>query len=252
MPSQYSSNRRILAEAKSFTGIDITYCENLVDLVWGSARPPRPQKPIFSLDAKYAGADHATKLARVRQELEKQKARALVVAMLDEVAWLFNLRGADIEFNPVFFAYAVVTADNAILFVNPDQVSQDVLAQLGQEVQLRPYDAIIPYLKELGSELQVRFFFLFPFRSLAQYEWIQRSASGWTESADRRQNERGGCRSNRTFLHQHRALADRGPQSYQERYGDRGFPRVPYQRRRSARAILCVARGAIEPGCQAV
>ena len=99
----------------------------------------------------------------MRQELEKQKARALVVAMLDEVAWLFNLRGADIEFNPVFFAYAVVTADNAILFVNPDQVSQDVLAQLGQEVQLRPYDAIIPYLKELGSELQVRFFFFFLF-----------------------------------------------------------------------------------------
>ena len=98
---------------------------------------------------------------RVRQELEKQKARALVVAMLDEVAWLFNLRGADIEFNPVFFAYAVVTADSAILFVNPDQVSQDVLAQLGQEVQLRPYDAIIPYLKELGSDLQVRFVFTF-------------------------------------------------------------------------------------------
>jgi Xaa-Pro aminopeptidase len=142
------------SEAKSFAGIDITYCENLVDLVWGSARPPRPQKPIFTLDVKYAGADHTTKLARVRQELEKQKARALVVAMLDEVAWLFNLRGADIEFNPVFFAYAVVTADTAILFVNPEQVSPEVRTQLGQEVQLRPYDACIPYLKELGSDLQ--------------------------------------------------------------------------------------------------
>lgn len=142
------------SEAKTFVGIDITYSENLVDLVWGSARPPRPQKPIFTLDVKYAGADHATKLARVRQELEKQKARALVVAMLDEVAWLFNLRGADIEFNPVFFAYAVVTTDNAMLFVNPEQVSPEVQTQLGQEVQLRPYDACIPYLKELGSDLQ--------------------------------------------------------------------------------------------------
>ena len=94
----------------------------------------------------------------MRKELEKQKARALVVAMLDEVAWLFNLRGSDIDFNPVFFGYAVVTADNAILFVNPEQVSQDVKTQLGQEVQLRPYDAFIPYLKELGAELQVRFF----------------------------------------------------------------------------------------------
>ena len=93
---------------------------------------------------------------RVRQALEKQKARALVVAMLDEVAWLFNLRGADIDFNPVFFGYAVVTTDTAILFVDPQQVSQDVRTQLGQEVQLRPYDAFIPYLKELGTDLQVR------------------------------------------------------------------------------------------------
>ncbi|KAH9038495.1 Creatinase/aminopeptidase [Lactarius pseudohatsudake] len=139
---------------RSFVGIDLTYCENLVDLVWGSARPPRPKNPIFSLDVKYAGVDHATKLAGVRQELEKQNARALVVAMLDEVAWLFNLRGADIDFNPIFFGYAVVTTDNAILFVDPEQVSQDVRAQLGQEVQLRPYDAFIPYLKELGADLQ--------------------------------------------------------------------------------------------------
>ncbi len=98
----------------------------------------------------------------MRQELEKQKARALVVAMLDEVAWLFNLRGADIDFNPIFFGYAVVTTENAILFVDPEQVSQDVRAKLGQEVQLRPYDAFIPYLKELGADLQVRFSSPFP------------------------------------------------------------------------------------------
>jgi Xaa-Pro aminopeptidase len=92
----------------------------------------------------------------VRQELEKQKARALVVTMLDEVAWLFNLRGSDIDFTPVFFAYAVVSADDVHLFVDPTQVSEDVRAQLGQEVQLLPYDKFIPYLKELGAGLQVR------------------------------------------------------------------------------------------------
>ena len=77
--------------------------------------------------------------------------------MLDEVAWLFNLRGSDIDYNPVFFAYAVVSPDNVHLFVDPAQVSQDVRAQLGQEkVQLLPYDGFIPYLKELGAGLQVR------------------------------------------------------------------------------------------------
>jgi hypothetical protein len=167
--------------------------------------------------------------------------------MLDEVAWLFNLRGADIEFNPVFFTYAVVTTDNAMLFVNPEQVSPEVQTQLGQEVQLRPYDACIPYLKELGSELQVRF-------SDPHFVRLMdfRTTLGRAESIDRRQNKRGGCRSNRTFIHQHRTLADRGPQSSQERHGDRGLPRVSHQRRCRARAVLCVARGATEPGCQAV
>ncbi|KAH9974669.1 Creatinase/aminopeptidase [Lactifluus volemus] len=142
------------SEDKSLTGVDLTYNENLVDLVWGSARPARPKNPVFTLDVKYAGQNYADKLARVREEMEKQKARALVVTMLDEVAWLFNLRGADIEFNPVFFGYAVVAADSATLFLDPAQVTQDVLSHLGQDVQLRPYDAFIPYLKDLGADLQ--------------------------------------------------------------------------------------------------
>jgi Xaa-Pro aminopeptidase len=95
------------------------------------------------------------KLEDVRKELKKQDGRALVVTTLDEVAWLFNLRGSDIDFNPVFFGYAVVSADSATLFVDQKQVGPDVRAQLGQEVQLRPYHEFIPYLKELGAGLQV-------------------------------------------------------------------------------------------------
>lgn len=111
---------------------------------------------MFSLDVKYAGESHKDKLGNVRQEMEVQKARAFVVTMLDEVAWLLNLRGSDIEFNPVFFAYAVVSPDHAQLFVDSAQLSQYVRDQLGQDVQLRPYDEFIPYLKQLGAGLQVR------------------------------------------------------------------------------------------------
>ena len=69
--------------------------------------------------------NYATKLAPARQELAKQKACALVVPMLDEVTWLFNPCGADINFDPVFVSYAVVTTDNTILFVNREQVKLD-------------------------------------------------------------------------------------------------------------------------------
>jgi len=142
------------SDAKTLAGVDISYTENLVDPVWGSSRPQRPKNPVFALDVKYAGRAHTEKLGHVRQELEKQKARALVVTMLDEVAWLFNLRGSDIDFNPVFFGYAVVSADSAILFVDPAQIGEEVRSQLGQDVQLRPYTDFIPYLKELGAGLQ--------------------------------------------------------------------------------------------------
>ncbi|KAI0258993.1 Creatinase/aminopeptidase [Gloeopeniophorella convolvens] len=141
-------------DAKSFTETNFSFTENLVDEVWGSARPARPKNTVFALDVKYAGQALTAKLTHVRQELEKQKARALTVTMLDEIAWLFNLRGSDIDFNPVFFAYAVVTPDHALLFVDPAQVGDDVRTHLGQEVELRSYDAFFPYLKELGSDLQ--------------------------------------------------------------------------------------------------
>jgi len=74
------------SDAKSFAGIDVSYSENLVDPIWGSARPERPKTSVFALDVKYAGRGHAKKLDIVRQELGKLKARALVVTMLDEVA----------------------------------------------------------------------------------------------------------------------------------------------------------------------
>jgi len=153
----HSPNLKICApaDAKTLAGIDISYTKNLVDPVWGSERPERPTNPIFVLDVKYAGRGHTEKLGHVRLELEKQKARALVVTMLDEVAWLFNLRGSDIDFNPVFFGYAVVSADGAILFVDPAQISQDVRSHLGHGVQLRAYTDFVPYLKELGAGLQV-------------------------------------------------------------------------------------------------
>lgn len=73
---------------------------NIVDLVWDHDRPSRPSATVSHLDTKYSGEGHAEKIARLREELRKKKATGFVVTMLDEVAWLFNLRGADIDFNP--------------------------------------------------------------------------------------------------------------------------------------------------------
>ena len=73
--------------------------------------------------------------------------------MLDEVAWLFNLRGSDIDYNPVFFAYAVITQDQALVFTNPSQVDDTVRTHLGDSIQVKSYDEFFPYLRGLGAEL---------------------------------------------------------------------------------------------------
>ncbi|KAI0431509.1 aminopeptidase-like protein [Xylaria sp. FL1042] len=126
--------------------------ENLVDLVWGSDKPARPSEPVTILDEKFAGKDVKTKLEELRKELEKKKSLAFVVSMLDEIAWLFNLRGNDIPYNPVFFSYAVVTPDDATLYVDSSKLSSDCQAYLEQNmVGVKPYQDIFSDITALGQ-----------------------------------------------------------------------------------------------------
>lgn len=85
--------------------------KNLVDLVWDE-KPPPPSSPIVPLGVRYTGEPWQEKIESVRKEMSKKNAQALVITALDETAYLFNLRGSDIEFNPVFFAYTVLTQQN--------------------------------------------------------------------------------------------------------------------------------------------
>lgn len=85
--------------------------ENLVDLVWDE-RPAPPQNPINPLEDRFTGRVWQQKVSDLRQEMEQKKVRALVLTALDDIAYLFNLRGSDIDFNPVFFAFTVLTHDS--------------------------------------------------------------------------------------------------------------------------------------------
>lgn len=117
---------------------------NLVDAVWGAERPPHPTEPIILLDStKFAGKDTKTKLAELRADMEKKNVVGFIVSLLDEVAWLFNLRGNDIPYNPVFFSYAIVTPLHAFLYVDSTKLDAKCKASLAENnVTIRPYDAI--------------------------------------------------------------------------------------------------------------
>jgi Xaa-Pro aminopeptidase len=117
--------------------------ENLVDLVWGEARPPRPSEPVSVLLQKFSGKDISVKLAELRQELSKKSASGFLISMLDEIAWLFNLRGNDIPYNPVFFSYALVTQDAATLYIDESKLGPECKDHLAaNNVSVKLYDQV--------------------------------------------------------------------------------------------------------------
>ncbi len=126
--------------------------ENLIDKVWGEDRPSRPSESVIVLDQQYSGKDVKTKVTELRKELDKNKSPGFVVSMLDEVAWLFNLRGNDIPYNPVFFSYAIITPDEAILHVDSPKLDSDCQSYLHENgVSVKPYGAIFEDATALGQ-----------------------------------------------------------------------------------------------------
>lgn len=126
---------------------------NLVDQVWGAERPSRPAQPIFVLKDEIAGRSSSDKIRELRDEIKNKSAHGFVANMLDEVAWLFNLRGTDVPYNPVFFSFALVLLDRVLLYVNDHQLTDNVKSSLGSEVTLRPYSEFYNDLHKVGAEL---------------------------------------------------------------------------------------------------
>ncbi len=125
--------------------------ENLVDLIW-DGRPCPPNGPIFHLDKGFAGMDAGEKLSLVRQELEKKGVDAMVTGALDEIAWLLNLRGSDVPYNPVFQSYMVITREEALLFVDSTRLDPQARVMISPWVQIHCYEHLGSFLQELTSK----------------------------------------------------------------------------------------------------
>ncbi|OXH81233.1 Xaa-Pro aminopeptidase, partial [Burkholderia multivorans] len=112
---------------------------DLLDAIWPE-RPALPADPVFEHVAPQADTTRASKLADVRRAMQAQGAQWHFVSTLDDLAWLFNLRGADVSFNPVFVAHAMIGLNSATLFVADGKVSPALAASLAQDgVEVRPY-----------------------------------------------------------------------------------------------------------------
>ncbi|MGX9217077.1 aminopeptidase P family protein [Massilia varians] len=130
---------RLLSDALSAKGIALRTDIDLLDEVWQD-RPALPADPVFEHLPPYATMSRADKLAATRAAMEHHGAGFHVISTLDDIAYLFNLRGADVSFNPVFLAHALIGRADATLFVGEGKVPAEVRARLESDgVHLAPY-----------------------------------------------------------------------------------------------------------------
>lgn len=130
--------------------VTINCSKDLVGEIWTS-RPAMSCEPIWSLDVKYAGKSAVEKLSDLRDAMKKNKAQIHLMTALDEIAWLFNLRGNDIVNNPVFLSYALITQDEAYLYVQKEAIKEDT--KMGKEVCAALAEAKVQ-VKEYAEFLQ--------------------------------------------------------------------------------------------------
>ncbi|MEI6562852.1 MAG: aminopeptidase P family protein [bacterium] len=142
---------REMEKAFAAKKLKLRSAEDLLAKVW-TDRPAASRAPVTDFPVSYAGEGCAQKLAAVRAKLVEKKADALLLASLDDIAWLFNIRGADIEHSPVVLAYALVGMKEASLFVEPSKISGSLRKRLNKQgVTLRPYESVIQALKAFPS-----------------------------------------------------------------------------------------------------
>ncbi|HDS1710200.1 aminopeptidase P family protein [Pseudomonas alloputida] len=115
------ASARQLAERLKARGAQLVTDMDLLGQVW-DGRPALPGNPVYQHLPPHATVSRAEKLAQLRQGILAKGADWHFIATLDDIAWLFNLRGSDVSYNPVFLAFALINQQQAILFVGQDKV----------------------------------------------------------------------------------------------------------------------------------
>lgn len=132
-------------------GIGTVQTPDFFEKIWED-RPEIPKNEIIELDTIYAGLSRKEKHEMVALKLKKSGADFQVVTALDELAWVFNLRGSDIAYNPVFTGYGVIGKDESVLFTDPVKISGDLKARLEKErVEIHNYAEFRKWLKSVKS-----------------------------------------------------------------------------------------------------
>lgn len=142
---------KMLESELSPRGISAELCEDPFNEVWNN-RPELPTDKIEVHPLKYAGESAADKIHRLLGKARENGCDAMLLTALDEIAWTLNLRGNDVECNPVFVSYLLLSDRQNVLFVNPAKVSDEVRKHLSLSgVETMPYTAVADAVKNLHA-----------------------------------------------------------------------------------------------------
>lgn len=129
----------------------IIYDRDIVNEVW-SDRPALSCEPAFLLDIQYAGKSREEKLEDLRKKMEQEKADIFILTCLDDIAWLFNIRGNDIPYNPVILSYVIITKEKGYFFVNENALNLEIKKALeADNIEVMPYDKIYDFVKQISK-----------------------------------------------------------------------------------------------------
>lgn len=149
-PEMYSVNGyRALREELENGGLGLMSID-LIRPLWTEGRPAIPTSLLYEYGEEFAGESVASKWARVREALQQKRCEAIVISALDEIAWLLNIRGKDVDYTPCLISYVVLEMDRCTLFVAPEKVDEKAQAYLDRiGVTVRGYEEVFAYLNGL-------------------------------------------------------------------------------------------------------
>ena len=144
--SQVESLKKTLGSA----GIKIDGELDLAESLWKD-RTDLPTNKVFEFQINYAGKSRLEKLDLIRKEMQEAGVSHYLITTLDDLAWTFNIRSNDVEYNPVSIAYAVITQTNVILFIDQNKVPKELSSKFVLEnIEIQAYNQLIPYLHTLA------------------------------------------------------------------------------------------------------
>lgn len=126
--------------------------DDIVNSVWPN-RPPLPKDKIYILDEFFAGLSYKIKLNQVLKEMDKKGVDTFILTALEDEAWLYNLRGNDVLYTPVFLAYTIITKNETVLYVDKDKINKEVHNYLrDNDIKVKDYFAIYKDLEKMKEK----------------------------------------------------------------------------------------------------